>query len=137
MSELFNTVIAQAAEAFARLGYEACSIDDLLLATGLQRGSLYKAFGSKRNIFEQVLTAALGAGFETRGQDLDLLITALKELASEDQPIAALCREAIATLGESAAQVLGIRLLDNLKKRKTNANHRTNQRRIDCAAEPT
>ena len=110
-----NTVIAQAAESFARLGYEACSIDDLLLATGLQRGSLYKAFGSKRNIFEQVLTAAFGAGFATRGQDLDLLITALKELASEDQPIAALCREAIATLGESAAQVLGTRLLDNLK----------------------
>ena len=40
-----DDVVAKAADIFGRLGFNAASIDDLLGATGLQRGSLYKAFG--------------------------------------------------------------------------------------------
>ena len=54
-------VIAQAAALFGRLGYNATSIDELLAVTGLQRGSLYKAFGSKRNLFEKVLLGAINS----------------------------------------------------------------------------
>lgn len=40
---------------FWRLGYEGCSISDLVAATGLKRQSLYNAFGSKEGLFERVL----------------------------------------------------------------------------------
>ncbi len=38
-------------EAFWREGYQATSIDDLVAATGLKRGSLYAAFGDKEAMF--------------------------------------------------------------------------------------
>ncbi len=40
---------------FWRLGYEGCSISDLVAATSLKRQSLYNAFGSKEELFERVL----------------------------------------------------------------------------------
>lgn len=40
-----------AAETFWRRGYQATSIKDLEEATGLTAGSLYKAYGSKRELF--------------------------------------------------------------------------------------
>ncbi|SOZ40938.1 TetR/AcrR family transcriptional regulator [Cupriavidus neocaledonicus] len=43
-----------------RIGFNACSVDDLVEATAsLHRGSLYKAFGSKRGLFEKVLDRVL------------------------------------------------------------------------------
>jgi len=109
-----ESVLAQAADAFARMGYNATSIDDLLSATGLQRGSLYKAFGSKRNLFEKVLAGALAPGWTDRAASIDLLIVALKELVSGDAPIAGLCRLALAESGPASAQLLGARLLHHL-----------------------
>ena len=41
--------------AFWRLGYEACSIQDLCEATGLQRQSLYNTFGDKHALFVKTL----------------------------------------------------------------------------------
>lgn len=46
-----DEVLEAATEAFWRRGYEATSICDLQEATGLQRGSLYKAFGDKHGLF--------------------------------------------------------------------------------------
>jgi AcrR family transcriptional regulator len=109
-----DTVLAQAAGLFARMGYNATSIDDLLTATGLQRGSLYKAFGSKRNLFEKILAGALAPGWVARPASIDLLIVALKELTPDDAPIAALCRRAVEESGPETAQLLGTRLLDQL-----------------------
>lgn len=40
---------------FWRQGYEATSIDDLVVASGLKRGSMYAAFGDKRGLFLAVL----------------------------------------------------------------------------------
>lgn len=48
-------VIERCAAAFRSTGYEGTSIDDLVQATGLHRGSLYKAFGSKRGLFLEAL----------------------------------------------------------------------------------
>lgn len=107
-------VIHLAAEVFGRLGFNGGSIDDLLVATGLQRGSLYKAFGSKRNLFAKVLERALAPGWHKRRQSLDLLIIALKEMAPADQPITALCRAALAQSGIDNAHMLGTRLLEHL-----------------------
>lgn len=109
-----DVVIARAAAVFGRLGYNACSVDDLVEATALQRGSLYKAFGSKRGLFEKVLDQVLVDEWYRNPAVLDLLITALRELAPTDLPIAALCRDALQTYGEDAAELIGARLLDHL-----------------------
>lgn len=112
-----DDVIDRATGAFGRLGYAACSVDDLVEATGLQRGSLYKVFGSKRGLFEQVLRKALVADWHRSPAAIDLMITALREMAGIDMPIATLCRSALATYQGDAALLLGGRLLHHLPDR--------------------
>lgn len=46
-----DTVLGQVMDVFWARGYEATSIDDLVTATGLKRGSLYNAFGDKEGMF--------------------------------------------------------------------------------------
>lgn len=46
-----NDVIDQAIELFWRKGYRATSIQDLVEATGVNRGSLYATFGDKAGLF--------------------------------------------------------------------------------------
>ena len=48
-------VLQKATEAFWERGYGATSISDLVAATGLQPGSIYAAFGSKKGMFLEVL----------------------------------------------------------------------------------
>jgi TetR/AcrR family transcriptional repressor of nem operon len=50
-----TTVLDRAMAAFWSKGFEATSIQDLVRATGLQRGSLYAAFGDKRGLFDAAL----------------------------------------------------------------------------------
>jgi TetR/AcrR family transcriptional repressor of nem operon len=107
-------VIRAAGETFGRLGYFGTSIDDLLEATGLLRGSLYKAFGSKRNLFVKVLDDALTDNWIKQAHALDLFIIALKEMAAEDQEIADLCRERMTQSKEKTAKILGERLMQLL-----------------------
>ena len=57
-----DQVLDAAQEAFWVHGYEGTSIHDLLEATGLQRGSLYKAFGDKQGLFLQTLDRYHAAG---------------------------------------------------------------------------
>lgn len=45
-------VLDRAAEVFRARGYDGASLDHLTAATGLKRGSLYNAFGSKAGLFE-------------------------------------------------------------------------------------
>ncbi|WP_454477012.1 TetR/AcrR family transcriptional regulator [Agromyces soli] len=99
-------VVARCAGAFVSTGYEGTSIDDLMTASGLQRGSLYQAFGSKRGLFLEALRR-LGDPSTTIG--LDLLLVALLELAPRDETV----REVCATrLTGDTPPLLGARLLD-------------------------
>lgn len=50
-----NTVVAAASELFWEQGYEMTSIGDLEERTGLDRSSLYHAFGTKHALFEAAL----------------------------------------------------------------------------------
>jgi TetR/AcrR family transcriptional repressor of nem operon len=50
-------VIDRAMQQFWSRGYEATSVDDLCAATGLNRSSLYRAFGSKRELLDAALIA--------------------------------------------------------------------------------
>jgi len=49
-------VIGRAIQQFWSHGYEATSVDDLCAATGLNRSSLYRTFGSKRELLDIALT---------------------------------------------------------------------------------
>ncbi|CAN7497852.1 TetR/AcrR family transcriptional regulator [Acidovorax sp. LjRoot118] len=46
-----DEAVRKASKAFWTLGYQATSVRDLEEATGLAAGSIYKAFGSKRELF--------------------------------------------------------------------------------------
>ncbi|MGX9347366.1 helix-turn-helix domain-containing protein [Microbacterium sp. KNMS] len=48
-----HEVLLSSARTFAEHGFEACSVNRLVDATGLQRGSLYGAFGSKAGLFRE------------------------------------------------------------------------------------
>jgi TetR/AcrR family transcriptional repressor of nem operon len=48
-------VLERAMEAFWARGYEATSINDLVAATGINRGSLYAGFTDKRSLFLRAL----------------------------------------------------------------------------------
>ncbi len=47
-----EAALAGAMEVFRRKGFEATSVRDLELATGLKSGSIYNSFGDKRQLFE-------------------------------------------------------------------------------------
>jgi len=109
-------VLSKARQLFAVQGYNGTSIDDLVRATGLLRGSIYKAFGSKRNLFEMVL-ADTAKSFKPNGLDLDLLTVALKDLAQNDRKISELCRLIIGSEPIKFIDLLGSNLLKNIKEK--------------------
>lgn len=121
-------VIDRAAGLFTSHGYEATSIDDIVAATGLLRGSLYQAFGSKRGLFvaavrrlvDVQLPGVSGAGPEALAglETLDLLLVAALEAAPHDDDVRDLVRRGCAALAASTsdgsctpATLLGRRLL--------------------------
>ena len=110
-----DEAVRLAAQAFTAGGYEATSVDDLVQALNLHRGSLYKAFGSKRGLFltvladyvGSVLPAAIDAAVDselddvealTTGSALDLLLVAAIERGHSDAQVAALVKKALAQL---------------------------------------
>ena len=107
--------IDAAAAVFRSQGYAAASIEQIVQATGLHRGSLYAAFGSKRGLFLRVLERAGSGGLRMEDQ-LDLLLIALVELPPTDR----ILREQIELLlfsTETTAAQLGQRLLDRARVR--------------------
>lgn len=109
-------VIAIAANAFLRTGYEGTSIDDLVEATGVRRGSLYKAFGSKRGLFLLSLEQTwASAGSISDIRALDLALVALLELAPRDAEVRHRVTAFVAALPGDPARVLGARLLSRAR----------------------
>ena len=133
-------VVARASAVFARRGFAATSVDDLVRATGVGRASLYGAFGSKDGLFQRCLSGALAAlapgpsgpsgpaagtdsaatpdsasrasrlGGSDMADPLDLVLVALMELAPDDAALAADIGRALRRAGVSATD-LGERLL--------------------------
>ncbi len=77
-----DQAIDKAIEVFWRQGYKATSVQDLVEATGVQRGSLYAAFGSKAGMFDAAMDRYMAK------------YSAPRLLENEDRPI----REALAEL---------------------------------------
>lgn len=122
-----STVARAATRLFLERGYEATSVDDLVVASGLHRGSLYKAFGSKRGIFLAALEHLVRDELPTAApvedlvaaDTLDLLLVAAVELAPRDSEVRDLVQRACGILAErlvdgqpgEPAALLGRRLL--------------------------
>jgi TetR/AcrR family transcriptional repressor of nem operon len=102
-------VVQQAAAAFLVSGYEGTSVEELVSATGLHRGSLYQAFGSKRGLMLTCLRSALADRAEDE-TTTDLVLVALLELAPRDREVRTLLTDHLESL-PNAAHDLGTRLL--------------------------
>jgi TetR/AcrR family transcriptional repressor of nem operon len=112
-------IVAQCAEIFRSTGYEGTSIDDLVQATGLHRGSLYKAFGSKRGLFVLALRQSAGRAIPTNDAT-DLLLVALMELAPRDPEIRSIVFDILSSgVSEHTTQSLGERLLERARETPT------------------
>lgn len=104
-----KSAVAAAAAVFRQRGYAATSIDHLVDATGVHRGSLYGVFGSKRGLFLRVLDS-VGALEGVAAESLDVLLVALLELAPTDQLIRNRVGDLIGQIDATPEQ-LGGRLL--------------------------
>ncbi len=91
-------VVDTAAELFAAQGYSATSIDDLVKATGLQRGGLYHYMSSKKDLLIQI-----------HERFIIPLLGDAKEIAAIDQPatdaIKQLARALMSDIDQYQAQV--------------------------------
>ncbi len=65
-----DRALAKAAASFWRNGYAATSLDDLAAATGMNRPSLYAAFGDKRDLYLRTLERYQ---HQSRAMSLELL----------------------------------------------------------------
>ena len=97
-----DEVLARAREVFLEHGYEGASIDALVKATGLLRGSLYGAFGSKRGMFVAALRDATDSESCDSGV-LNLVLVALMELSDHDLEVRGLVRDYLAKLSSSGS----------------------------------
>ena len=114
-----SDVVAQCAEIFRSTGYEGTSIDDLVKATGLHRGSLYKAFGSKRGIFVLALRQSARSAVQT-DDSTDLLLVALMELAPRDPEIRSIAFDILSgAVPTHTPQSVGERLLERARETRT------------------
>lgn len=114
-----SDVVAKCAEMFRTTGYEGTSIDDLVQATGLHRGSLYKAFGSKRGLFVLALKQSATLATPTR-DSTDLLLVAIMELAPRDPEIRSIAFNILSdTTPNHTPQSLGERLLERARETLT------------------
>lgn len=107
-------VLLQAAREFADRGYDGTSISHLVEATGLLRGSLYGAFGSKSEVFRLAFHEATAAVTPDVDLVLDLTVVALRERAGQDATVADRATGVLASLdasGVPASQQIYQRLL--------------------------
>jgi TetR/AcrR family transcriptional repressor of nem operon len=59
-------IIAQAAPLFNQKGYEGCSMQDVMEATGLEKGGLYRHFAGKEELAAAVLRYSLDLAIRSR-----------------------------------------------------------------------
>ena len=86
-----DLVLENAMQLFWSQGYEATSLQDLLMATGLSKSSLYESFGNKQSLFE----AAFTRYFETRARHM------LERLEQAESPLG-FVRECLLSVLEDA-----------------------------------
>lgn len=64
-------IVAEAAPLFNQRGYEGCSIQDIMAATGLEKGGIYRHFESKEELAAEAFDFAWAMASSRRRQNLD------------------------------------------------------------------
>jgi len=78
--ETRERIIAKAAELFNQRGLEGTSLADLMEATGLEKGGIYRHFPSKEAVAKEAFDYAWGAAFQERVRDLDKITGSIDRL---------------------------------------------------------
>lgn len=73
-------IIELAAPLFNQRGFEGCSMQNILDATGLKKGGLYRHFSSKEELAAEAFRYTLARAFETRLPDLGSKLDAVEAL---------------------------------------------------------
>lgn len=110
-----DTALDRALEVFWRNGYEGTSLTDLTAAMGINKPSLYAAFGNKEELFGKVVTrylegpgayAADALAAPTGREVLERLIRGTVDLtAGENTPHGCLCVKTVQACGPDARPV--------------------------------
>ena len=73
-------IIEEAASLFNLRGFAGCSMGDIMEATGLEKGGLYRHFASKEELAIEAFKYALERSVKTRAVDLDPLDSTIDRL---------------------------------------------------------
>jgi TetR/AcrR family transcriptional repressor of nem operon len=66
-------IVAEAAKLFNQNGFEGGSMSELMHATGLEKGGIYRHFSSKEELAAEAFDYAWQSALKARMQDLDLI----------------------------------------------------------------
>jgi TetR/AcrR family transcriptional regulator, transcriptional repressor for nem operon len=94
--ETRERIIAKAAELFNQRGLEGTSLTDLMEATGLEKGGIYRHFPSKEAVAAEAFDYAWEAAFQERVRDLDSIPNSVDRL-----------KQLIANFGERRSAIAG------------------------------
>ena len=72
--------MAEAANLFNQRGFEDSSMSDLMAATGLEKGGIYRHFSSKEELAAEAFDYAWKSAFETRMHDLEQVPNSIDKL---------------------------------------------------------
>ena len=73
-------IIAEAAPIFNQRGYAGCSMQDIMEATGLEKGGLYRHFSSKEELAAEAFRYALSNSVRLKAQRLGEIDNAVEQL---------------------------------------------------------
>ncbi len=73
-------IIRQAAPVFNQRGFAGATMHDIMQATGLEKGGIYRHFSSKQELAAEAFRYALGLSAERRAEHLDNIDGALNKL---------------------------------------------------------
>jgi TetR/AcrR family transcriptional repressor of nem operon len=73
-------IIAEAAPIFNQRGFDGCSMQDLMTATGLEKGGLYRHFANKEELAAEAFRFALAQNVKVRTEHLDEIPNSIDKL---------------------------------------------------------
>jgi TetR/AcrR family transcriptional repressor of nem operon len=73
-------LVAEAAGLFNQRGYEGSSLHDIMQATGLKKGGIYRHFASKDELAQEAFDFAWRATYEARLKNLDGVLNSVDRL---------------------------------------------------------
>ena len=78
--ETRQAIIERAAPLFNRRGFHGCSMSDIMEATGLEKGGIYRHFSSKEEIAQAAFRYSVEASIKLRTADFEVIDKPLEKL---------------------------------------------------------